>query len=141
RDAVEGVEVEEIRVLLVLDEALVALAQPLGDLLGEALLARHELRVAAEQNVGAAARHVGGDRHRALAARLRDELRFLRVVLRVQDAVLVDAAARRRPALEAAAIEHRRELLRLPARSSLASWLRPPGAARRASAGPASAVP
>ena len=93
RHAVERVEVEEIDVLLVLDEALFALRQPLGDLLGQALLARHELGVAAEQNVGAAAGHVGGDRDRALAAGLRDELGFLRVVLRVQHDVLVGAAA------------------------------------------------
>ena len=96
RHAVEGVEVEEIGVLLVLDEPFLALGQPLGDLLGKALLSRHEFGVAAEQDVGPAARHVGGDRDRALAARLRDELRFLGVVLRVQHHVLVGAAARRR---------------------------------------------
>ena len=55
------------------------------------LLARHELGVAAEQDVGAAAGHVGRDRDRGLAAGLRDDLGFLRVVLRVQDDVL-DAA-------------------------------------------------
>jgi len=38
------------------------------------LLARHELRIAAKQDVGAAARHVGRDRHRSLATRLGDEL-------------------------------------------------------------------
>ena len=104
---------EEVDELLVLDEPLFALRQPLGDLLGEALLARHELGVAAEQDVGAAAGHVGRNRDRTLAARLRDELGFLRVVLRVQDHVLVDAAAGGRAALQPAPIEHRRELLGL----------------------------
>ena len=49
----------------------------------------------------------------ALAAGLRDELRFLRVVLRVQHDVLVGAAAGRRAALQAAPVEHRRQLLGL----------------------------
>ena len=53
-----------------------------------ALLARHVFGVAAEQNVGAAARHVGGDGDGALAAGLRDDLGFLRVVLRVEHDVL-----------------------------------------------------
>ena len=56
------VEVDE---LVVVDELLLALRQLLGDLLGEGLLPRHELGVAAEQDVGAAAGHVGGDRDRA----------------------------------------------------------------------------
>ena len=68
----------------------------------ERLLPRHELGVAAEQDVGAAARHVGGDGHRALAAGLRDDLRFLRVVLRVQHDVL-----------DAALLQQLREPLRL----------------------------
>ena len=104
---------EEVDELLVLDEPLLALRQPLGDLLGQRLLARHELGIAAEQDVGAAAGHVGGDRDRALAAGLRDELRFLRVVLRVQHDVLVGAAAGRGAALQAAPIEHRRQPLGL----------------------------
>ena len=54
---------------------LVLLAQPL---LG------HELRIAAQQNVGAAAGHVGGNRDRALAAGLRDDERFALVILGVQ---------------------------------------------------------
>ena len=49
------------------------------------------LGVAAQQDVGAAARHVRGDRDVVLASGLRDDLGFLRVVLRVQDDVL-DAA-------------------------------------------------
>ncbi len=43
-------------------------------------------------DVGAAPRHVGGDRHRARPSRLRDDLRLALVVLRVEDVVL-DAAA------------------------------------------------
>src|SRR5262245_11282454 len=113
RHAVERVEVKEVDELLVLDEALLPLRQPLGDFLRQALLARHELGVAAEQDVRAAAGHVGRDRHRALAARLRDELRLLRVILGVEHDVLVRAAAGRRAALQAAPIEHRRQLLRL----------------------------
>ena len=45
------------------------------------------LRVAAEHDVRAAAGHVRGDRHRAELARLRDDLRFLFVVLGVEHAV------------------------------------------------------
>ena len=111
RHAVERVEVKEIHVLLVVDEPLVALRQPLGDLFGQALLPRHELGVAAEQNIGAAARHVRGDRDRAFPAGLGDELGFLGVVFRVQHDVLVHAAAGRRAALQAALVEHRGELL------------------------------
>ena len=47
-------------------------------------LAREELRIAAQQNVGAAAGHVGGNRDRALAAGLRDDERFALVILGVQ---------------------------------------------------------
>ena len=93
---------EEVDELVVVDELLLALGQLLGDLVGERLLARHELGVAAEQDVGAAARHVGGDRDRALAAGLRDDLGFLRVVLRVQHDVL-----------DAAQLEQLRQPLRL----------------------------
>ena len=63
---------------------LVALRQTLGLFLGQALLARHVLGAAAEQDVGAAAGHVGGDGHVVLAAGLGHDLGFLRVVLRVQ---------------------------------------------------------
>ena len=45
RHAVEAVEVEEVDELVVVDELLLALRQPLGDLIGEALLPRHELGV------------------------------------------------------------------------------------------------
>ena len=64
----------------------------LGDeLVGETLLAqialRHELGVAAEHDVGAAAGHIRRDRDRAEVARLRDDLGFLFVVLGVEDVV------------------------------------------------------
>ena len=86
-----SVEVEEVDELLVVDE-LLALRQ-LSATARRALLPRHELGVAAEQDVGAAAGHVGGDRDRALAAGLRDDLGFLRVVLRVQHDVRDACAA------------------------------------------------
>ena len=50
-------------------------------------LARHEVRIAAEQNVRAAAGHVRRDRHHALAAGLRDDFGFAFVILRVQNVV------------------------------------------------------
>ena len=102
RHPVEVVQVIEVDELVVVDELRFALGQLLGDLVAERLLARHELGVAAEQDVGAAAGHVRGDRDRALAARLRDDLGFLRVVLRVEDDVL-----------DAAQLEQLREPLRL----------------------------
>ncbi len=83
------VEVDE---LIVVGEPLFAFRQPLGFLLAEQLLARHEFGIAAKQNVRAATGHVGGDRHGALSTGLSDELGFLRVVLRVQHDVL-DATA------------------------------------------------
>src|SRR6266542_2529305 len=54
-DAVEAVEMEEVDELRIVHELLLPLGQPLDDLIGQRLLARHELGVAAEQNVGAAA--------------------------------------------------------------------------------------
>src|ERR1051325_7138112 len=48
------------------------------------LLRGEELRVAAEEDVRSAAGHVRGDRDRALASGLRDDLRFALVILRVQ---------------------------------------------------------
>ncbi len=47
-----------------------------------------ELDIAAKLDVGAAARHVGGDGHRAQTARLRHDMRFLLVEARVEHAVL-----------------------------------------------------
>ena len=92
-DPIKRIQVVEVDVLLVFDEPLFAFRQPLGDLLGQALLACHELGIAAEQDVGAAAGHVRRDGHGSFAARLRDELSLLRVILRVQHDVLVRAAA------------------------------------------------
>ena len=48
------------------------------------MLARHEFRIAAQQNIGTAAGHVGGNGNRALAARLRHDVRFALVILGVQ---------------------------------------------------------
>ena len=62
-------------------------AQPLlGEIFG----------VAAQEDVRAAPRHVGGDGHRPESARLRDDLRFALVVLRVEDVVL-DAVLSEQP--------------------------------------------
>ena len=115
RNAIEALEVVEVDELVVVDELLLALGQPLGDLIGQRLLARHELRVAAEQDVRAAARHVGRDRHGAQAAGLRDDLGFLRVELRVQHDVL-----------DAAPLQHARQPLGLLDRHR-ADERRPPG--------------
>ncbi len=99
---VEPVEVVVVDELVVVGKPLFAFRQPLGLLLGEKLLARHVLGIAAEQNVRATAGHVGGDRNGALSSSLRHELGFLRVVLRVQHDVL-----------DAPALELRRQLLGL----------------------------
>src|ERR1700730_18570644 len=50
-------------------------------------LARHEIRIAAKQDVGAAARHVGGNGYGALASGLRYNLRFALVAVGVEDVV------------------------------------------------------
>ena len=50
--------------------------QGLGQAFLNALLLGHEFWIAAEQNVGTAACHVGGDRDRAFAAGLGDDFRF-----------------------------------------------------------------
>ena len=88
RHAVVVVEVIEVDELLVIDELRLALRQLLGEFVAERLLPGDEFGVAAQQDVGAAARHVRRDRDRCLAARLRDDLGLLRVVLRVQHDVL-----------------------------------------------------
>ena len=49
------------------------------------LVAHAHVGVAAELDVGAAPRHVGGDRHRAGNAGLRDDIGLLLVVAGVQD--------------------------------------------------------
>ena len=59
-------------------------------------LARHKIRVATEQDVRTAAGHVGGDRDRALAARLGDDFGFALVIFGVQNVMrhtLADQAA------------------------------------------------
>ena len=71
----------------------IAVAVRLGnDLLGHFFLAQlglgHELRVAAQHNVGTAAGHVGGDGHRPLLAGLSHDLSLPLVVLGVQHVVL-----------------------------------------------------
>src|ERR1019366_1411661 len=60
------------------------LRQPLLD----ALLLGHELGIAAQQNVGAAAGHVGRNSNCTFAACLGNDLGFLLVVLGIQDHVL-----------------------------------------------------
>ena len=89
---VEVVQVEEVDELRVVDELRLLLRQALGHLFGEGLLSRHELGVAPEQDVGAAPRHVGRDGHRPVSARLRDDLRLLGVIFRVQYDVFYAAA-------------------------------------------------
>ena len=80
-----------------------------------ALLARHVLGAAAEQDVGAAAGHVGGDGHGALAAGLGDDLGFLRVVLGVQHDVL-DAALAQQGRQPLGLLDRHRADQRRPAR-------------------------
>ena len=63
-----------------------------GLLLADEVLAGHEVGVAAEEDVGAAACHVGGDGDHADAAGLGDDLGFLLVELGVEDDV-ADALA------------------------------------------------
>ena len=84
---VELVVVREVVELLVADVLDFLFGQPLGHLFLQAGVLGHELRVAAQQNVGAAAGHVGGNRHRALAPGLRHDQRLALVVLGVQDFV------------------------------------------------------
>ncbi len=96
RHTVEAIDVEEVDELLVVNVFLLAPRYFFGDLFRQTLLSRHMLGVAAQQNVGAAAGHVRGDRDVVLAPGLRDDLGLLRVVLRVQDDVLDAALAQQR---------------------------------------------
>ena len=85
--------------LVLLDELveLLGLGVGIAVLLLELELREH-LRVAAEDDVGAATGHVGRDGDGALAAGLRDDVRLVLVLLRVQDgvrdALLLEDAAR-----------------------------------------------
>jgi len=64
------------------------------------LLIGEEFRIAAQQNVGAAAGHVGGDRDRTLVSGLRNDFCLALVILRVQHDVR-----------DAGFLQHRREQL------------------------------
>ena len=90
--AVELVEMGEVVEVLVGDVLDVLRREALGHLVLQAGVLGHELGVAAQQNVGAAAGHVGGNRHRALASGLRHNLGFALVILGVQD-LMPDAHA------------------------------------------------
>ena len=81
----------DLRSDLLLDLLEFAGGQHLGRLAGllEPVV-QQKIGIAAEQNVGAAAGHVGGNRHRAFAPGLRDDMGFALVVLGVQHFV-VDA--------------------------------------------------
>ena len=63
-------------------------AELLRNSLLHAFLLGHEFGVAAEENVGAAPRHVGGNGHHAFAARLGNNFGFLLVILGVEYDVL-----------------------------------------------------
>ena len=56
---------------------------------------RHEFRVAAENNIGTAARHVRGDGHRAVLTGLRNDFGFFFVIFRVEHFVLNPAFTER----------------------------------------------
>jgi len=74
---------EALHLRLDLSDLRIALAGLVGDVLE--LLAHAHVDVAAELDVGAAARHVGGDGHRARHAGLRDDVGLLLVVAGVED--------------------------------------------------------
>ena len=56
---------------------------------------RHKFRVAAENNIGTAARHICGDGYRAVLTGLRNDFGFFFVVFRVEHFVLNPAFAER----------------------------------------------
>ena len=62
-------------------------AQWLGNSLFDAFLLGRELGIAAQKNVGSAARHVSGNRDHAFTAGLRNDLRLTLVIFGVQDDV------------------------------------------------------
>src|ERR1019366_8502085 len=86
--AIELLVVGEVVEVLVGNELGIFLGQALSDLFLEALVLGHELGVAAEQDVGTAAGHVGGDGNGVLAAGLGDNAGFAFVILGVEDLVL-----------------------------------------------------
>ncbi len=84
---VELVVVREVIEMFVGDILRLVFRQPLRQLFLQAGVLGHKFRVAAQQDVGAAAGHVGRNRHHALAPGLRHNRRFPLVVLRVQHLV------------------------------------------------------
>ncbi len=78
------IEDDGVRAVLLQDYLAACFAQRLSNSLLDCFLAGHKLSVAAQQNVGAAACHVGGNGHRAHAAGLRHDLGFTLVILGVQ---------------------------------------------------------
>ena len=74
--------------------------------LGGQLVLGQQLRVAAQDDVDAPTGHVGGDRHRAAAAGLRDDLGLAEVLLGVEDVVLHAALVEQ--AREQLGLGHRR---------------------------------
>ncbi len=85
--AIELVVVGEVVEVLVGDVLGSPRADALGHLFLQAGVLGHELGIAAQQNVGTAAGHVGGDRHRAFAPGLRHDGGFALVILGVQHLV------------------------------------------------------
>ena len=95
-DFVPFVAAHPVELVVVGEEVEMLVGHVLGLVLGEALghlvleagVLGHELGVSAEQNIGAAAGHVGGDGDGVLAAGLRHDGCFALVILGVQDLVL-----------------------------------------------------
>src|SRR5450432_4585120 len=79
------VVVGEVIEVLVGDEFRLVFRKPLGHFVLDGGVLGHELRIAPQQNIGAAAGHVGGDRNRGFAAGLRHDGGFPLVILGVQD--------------------------------------------------------
>ena len=88
RHAIEVPQVVEIMEFLIADKDFLADRELLGDLLLEAGFLGHELRIAAQEDVRAAAGHVGGNRNHALAPGLRHDVSLALVLLGVQHFVL-----------------------------------------------------
>src|ERR1035441_1390795 len=84
---IELLVVGEVIKVLVGYEPSLFLGEALGDLFLEALVLGHELGVAAEQDVGTAAGHVGGNGDGVLTAGLGDDAGFAFVIFGVEDLV------------------------------------------------------